>query len=219
MDFKIGDLVRFVDEAIEGHITSVQGDMVGVTDGTGFEIPVPKAKITLIHGNMRRGDDEPEAGDSLPEPDLPFVERGIYVAVEGEQSGGSAKFYLVNHSSYDLLASVAKVSDTEWTGLFAGKIAKRSTGAFYSANFNQVGRWPGFRIQILRHSERPQVSPIAPIDRDFRVKPAALTLSKEHDGLLDAKAWRFQIDKPEENIGLDRLKAQFISHRPKKKNL
>ncbi len=37
MKFRIGDLVRFVDEPIEGHITSMQpNDIVGVTDDTGF---------------------------------------------------------------------------------------------------------------------------------------------------------------------------------------
>lgn len=55
MGFKIGDLVRFVDEPIEGHITSFQSnDLIGVTDDTGFEIPVQASKLTLVHGNMRR---------------------------------------------------------------------------------------------------------------------------------------------------------------------
>ena len=41
MKFKIGDFVRFVDEPIEGHITSfLNNELLGVTDDTGFEIPV-----------------------------------------------------------------------------------------------------------------------------------------------------------------------------------
>jgi len=213
MEFKTGDLVRFVDEAIEGHITSIKGDIVGVTDETGFEIPVAKSKITLIHGSMRRDDDEPQ-DEKNEDPDVPFAERGIFVAVTGEHHQGLAQFYLVNHSSYDLLASVAKVSETEWTGLFAGKIAKRGFAAFHSANFSQVGKWPEFRIQIIRHSEAPHIA-TSPIDKPFRVKPAALNLSKERDTILDAKAWLFQIDKIEENIGLDKLQEHFLSHRPK----
>jgi len=218
MNFKTGDLVRFVDEAIEGHITSIKGDMVGVTDETGFEIPVSKTKITLIHGSMPPDDDEPR-DKKTEDPDVPFVERGIYVAVEGEQAQGLANFYLLNHSSYDLLASVSELSGDKYRGIFSGKIAKRSFAAFHSANFNQVGKWLAFRIQILRHSERPQASPVVPIDREFRIKPAALNLAKEQDAILDAKAWLFQLDKIEENIGLDKLKDHFISHRPKKKNV
>jgi len=216
MNFKTGDLVRFVDEAIEGHITSIKGDIVGVTDKTGFEIPVPASKVTLVHGNnMRRDDDEPQGKKNEADPeDVPFAERGIYVAVEGEQAQGLAKFYLLNRTSYDLLASVSEVSGNKYRGVFAGKIAKKGFAAFYSANFSQVGKWPEFRIQALRHSERPMASAAVPIDREFRVKPAALTLAKEHDGLLDAEAWLFQLDKTEENIGLEKLKEHFVSHRP-----
>ena len=59
MNFKIGDLVRFVDEPIEGHITAFMANgLVGVTDDTGFEIPVMQDKITLVHGNMRMEEDE-----------------------------------------------------------------------------------------------------------------------------------------------------------------
>lgn len=90
MNLKIGDLVRFVDEPIEGHITSMQAnDIIGVTDDTGFEIPVLRTKVTLVQGNMRTIEDEL---DDLPEQkNLPFVDKGIYIAVAGEQKDGLAK--------------------------------------------------------------------------------------------------------------------------------
>lgn len=214
MNFKIGDLVRFVDEPIEGHITSFQAnDIVGVTDNSGFEIPVLASKVTLVHGNMRREDDEVA---ETPTPNAPFIERGIYVAVEGEQRLGLAKFYLVNHTSYNLLVSISEISGTKRTGLFSEKILKRNFSTFYSANFNQVGKWPNFQVQIIRHSKMFHTA-TNPIDKEFRVKPMDLILSKEHDEILDTKVWLFELDKPEENIGLNKLKDHFISHRPHKK--
>ena len=48
MNYKIGDLVRFVDEPIEGHITAfLKNGLVGVTDETGFEKIILKPAYPL----------------------------------------------------------------------------------------------------------------------------------------------------------------------------
>lgn len=214
MTYKIGDLVRFVDEPIEGHITSFQANnIVGVTDETGFEIPVPQNKITLVHGNMKREDDDLV---STPTPNAPFIERGIFLAIEGEQKEGLAKFFIVNRTSYDILVSLSEISGTKRTGLFAEKIMRKDFVQVYSANFSNLGKWPTFQIQIIKHSKNTH-QPTAPIDKEYRVKPLDLVNSKELDEIMDSKVWLFELDKPEENIGLDKLKDHFISHRPSKK--
>lgn len=218
MKYKIGDLVRFVDEPIEGHITSFQAnDIVGVTDESGFEIPVPISKITLVHGNMKRADDELTGNSPVAvAPNMPFVGRGIFLAVEGEQKDGLAKFFIVNHTSYDLLVSIAEVASLKRTGVFAEKILSQDYLQFYSANFSNLGKWPTFQIQILKHSKTAQ-TPSEPLDKEFKVKPMDLINSKEQDEIMETKVWRFELDKPEENIGLNKLKDHFISHRPNKK--
>src|SRR5690606_41575010 len=109
MHFKIGDFVRFVDEPIEGHITSIQdNDIVGVTDNEGFEIPVLKSKITLVHGNTRMPDDDME--DTAASANQPFIDKGIYSGIGGEQQEGLAKFLSINATSYALLASTSSLS-------------------------------------------------------------------------------------------------------------
>lgn len=214
MKYKIGDLVRFVDEPIEGHITSFQkNDIIGVTDASGFEIPVLVSKVTLVHGNMRRQDDEIE--NTAP-TNLPFVERGIYVAIDGEQREGLAKFLLINHSSFELLVTVSEISGNKVTGIFSRNIPRQDFAQFYTANFTSVNKWPNFDIQILRHSQQAHTA-LPPLRKEFRVKPLDLIQSKDHDEITDTKVWRFELDKPEENIGLDKLKDHFISHRPNKR--
>jgi hypothetical protein len=215
MIFKIGDLVRFVDEPIEGHITSIQNnDMLGVTDDTGFEIPVLKSKVTLVHGNMRMPDDDIiEAPVSVNQP---FVDKGIYVALVGEQKQGLAKFILVNETSYELLVSISEISGLKSTGHFANIVATNDFAQFYTANFGQVGKWPTFQVQIIRHHRSLQKQ-TQPLNKEFRVKPMDLILSKERVEMLNEKAWLFELDKIEEDIGLDKLKSHFISHRPNKR--
>jgi len=213
MHFKIGDLVRFVDEPIEGHITSIQpNDIVGVTDNTGFEIPVLKSKITLVHGNMRMPEDEIEETVQVA-PNQPFVDKGIYIGIAGEQKEGLAKFYLINQTSYELLVSISSLSGSKTTGLFARNIPRNDYGQFYTANFSSVGKWPTFHIQIIHHS--PTMQPQnQPLSKEFRVKPLDLIQSKERVEMLQEKVWLYELDKKEEDIGIDKLKSHFISHRP-----
>jgi len=216
MKFKIGDFVRFVDEPIEGYITSFQqNDIVGVTDDSGFEIPVPLNKITLVHGNMRRADDDIET--TAAQPNTPFVERGIYLGIIGEeQKNGLAKFYFINHTSYDLLIAVSEINGTKRTGVFAEKVPAKDYLQFYAANLSNLGKWPNFEIHILRHSQQVHPAQQA-LRKEFRVKPMDLIQTPENDELMDQKVWRFELDKPEENIGVDKLKDHFISHRPNRR--
>ena len=213
MNLKIGDLVRFIDEPIEGHITSIQAnDIIGVTDDTGFEIPVLRSKVTLVHGNMRTIEDEL---DDLPaQANLPFVDKGIFIGVAGEQKDGLAKFYIINETSYELLVSISEVSGSKTTGVFANTVPKHDYAQIYTANFSSVGKWPTFQLQIIRHSRLSQTQ-TQPISKEFRVKPLDLINSKERVEMLNEKVWLYEIDKPEEDIGLDKLKSHFISHRPK----
>src|SRR5690606_3888924 len=213
MNLKIGDLVRFVDEPIEGYITSFQdNDIIGVTDDTGFEIPVLRSKVTLVHGNMRTIEDEL---DEVPaRANMPFVDKGIFVGVAGEQKDGLAKFFIINETSYELLVSVSEMSGTKTTGIFANSVPKHDYAQFYTANFSAVGKWPTFHLLIIRHTCMQQTQ-TQPISKEFRVKPMDLILSKERVDMLNDKVWLFEIDKEEEDIGLDKLKSHFISHRPK----
>lgn len=215
MKFKIGDLVRFVDEPIEGHITSFQpNDIIGVTDDSGFEIPVLASKITLVHGNMRHIDDDDQPIRQTK--DEPFATKGIYLAVSGDQKDALAKFYIINHSSYDLLVSISEINGNKRTGLFGEHILPKDFVQFHTSNFSNVGKWPNMEIQIIRYSREPQQS-TRPITKEFKVKPVDLLEHKENDEIVDAKVWRFELDKPDENINMDKLKDHFISHRPNKR--
>ncbi len=211
MNYKIGDLVRFVEEPIEGHITSFLGnEMVGVTDDTGFEIPVLLNKITLVHGNMRMAeDDEPVQVNQ----NTKFIDKGIYLALTGEQKDGLVKFFLVNETSFELLVAVEEVSGNKRSGIFANIIPAREYNQIYTGNFSAINKWPTMEFQIIRTSRRSHEAKPA-IEKTVKVKPLDLINSKEQSEVLPEKAWLFELDKVEENIGLDKLKDHFISHRP-----
>lgn len=217
MKYKIGDFVRFVDEPIEGNITSFRdNDIVGVTDDSGFEIPVPVNKITLVHGNMRHEDDDFSPVKAAAEINTPFVKQGIYLGVVGKQNDGLAKFYLINHTSYDVLITVSEINGAKRTGLFAEKIFAKDFAEFYAANFSNIGKWPNFEVQILRHTKQSSEA-VPMLCKELRIKPMDINQPKVNDDLLEEKVWRFELDKLEEDLGLDKLKERFISHRPNRR--
>lgn len=206
MKLKIGDLVRFVDEAIEGHITSFQAnDIIGVTDETGFEIPVPASKVTLVYGSMQSATDRE---DELPtlNSNTVFVHEGVYLAVTSEQQQGLATFYLVNETSYQLLAAIAQVSaNGKVSGVYAGIVRPRTAERFYSANFSNIGKWPLLQVQLLKYTDSMQALQ-QPISKQIRFRPADISNNpKAKLDTLEEKAWVLQVDKPEEDLKLERL--------------
>lgn len=214
MKFKIGDFVRFVDEPIEGHITSfLEKDLIGVTDDTGFEIPVLQNKITLVHGNMRSIEDQEDSTSTLPSK---FFEEGVFLGVAGEQKDGLAKFYLVNETSYELLVHVAKPEGNKKSSIFANVVPAREYQQIFTGNFSAVQKWPALQFQILRCSIKPHLQ-LPPIEQLIKVKPMDLIRSKEQLEVLPEKAWVYRLDVEEEDIGLDKLQDHFISHRPKRR--
>ena len=98
--------------------------------------------------------------------------------------------------------------------MYANIIPKQDYAQIYTANFSSVGKWPTFQLQIIRHTKQSQMQ-TQPISKEFRVKPLDLINSKERVDMLNDKLWLYEIDKIEEDIGLDKLKSHFISHRPK----
>jgi hypothetical protein len=57
----------------------------------------------------------------------------------------------------------------------------------------------------------------SPINREQRVRPVDLTNPKVLNEILDEKIWSYELDKIEEDLGLDKLKSHFVPHRPNKK--
>lgn len=217
MKYKIGDLVRFVDEDIEGHITSFQDhDMVGVTDDTGFELPVLISKITLVQGDMKRQDDDFQQPPRVTEVvEHVFVPEGIHIAITADDNHGLASFHILNDTSYELLISISKLTDNFTEGIAALHITPRNTALFHHAQLSSLGKWPTFKIEILRFTTQKR-KPVGIIDKEIKIRPMDLSLNKKSSELLNQKAWIFQIDNTE-TLDIEKLQSHFISHRPKKK--
>lgn len=215
MKFKIGDFVRFVDEDLEGHITSfLDNDVVGVTGSDGFEIPVSIAKITHVYGQLTRQPEDDDVKEKQQEDDdKPFVADGVNLAITGDTKQGVATFYLVNETSFRILVSLNSIKGQQEKGEFAGEVEPRSVRQVYMANVSSIGNWPEFSIQLLFHSPQSH-APKSPTSIQKRIRPADLSTSKQQVPQLDVKAWVFRLDEPATDLETDKLKRHFMSHRP-----
>lgn len=206
MKLKIGDFVRFVDEPIEGRITSINDtEIIGVTDDSGFEIPVLRSKVTLVHGNMSRADDEEDDEQVSSTVQEQFVGEGIYIAVTGDEKAGLASFHIVNSTSYQVAFVCNTKSGQKNTGVRIDKIRAKSSLQFYSANFSAIGKWPTFVLQILRMYEQPH-EPLATLETEIRIRPVDINEKKRTIEQLDTKGWLFQLDAAPTDIGIQKLK-------------
>lgn len=211
MKYQLGDFVRFVDENLEGYVTRIiSADMIGVTGADDFEIPVPVNKVTSVHGHKVAGQDAGDTKVSSAIPDELFKDKGIYLAVVPDQKTAAvAHFYLVNDTSYQLLAALSTLKDQLSKGEFAGILAPSSHQKVYSAPLADLQIWPQITLQILYHTpQNKKVNAPLVIIEKFKAKDFAGT--KKPVPFLDQNGWLIRLDEDDLVIDTEKLKESFF---------
>src|SRR6202012_902035 len=129
MKYKLGDFVRFVDEKMEGYVTRIIDEqMIGVTGDDDFEIPVLASKVTTVHGYQANGEKtKAVTGNDAPIPVTEFVTKGVYLGlVTNAKVNSVIHFYLINDTSYQLLATLTTDNQLKYKGEFAGVIQPKT---------------------------------------------------------------------------------------------
>ena len=210
MNLKIGDFVRFVDENLEGYVTRIiDKETIGVTDANDFEIPVLASKVTLVHGEIP--ENGPLASSHSPNiiPTV-FIKEGVSLGLISDQHIASvAHFYLVNETSFDLLASLTTEKNGTFNGEFAGICKPNSSVKIYSANMSDIQLWPKYRLEILFNS-KGNVEPPAPIIYHQPLKGKDLSVAKVDIPLLKSKGWSIKLDTPPPILDAEKLKNSFF---------
>jgi len=209
MRYKLGDFVRFVDEKLEGFVTRIIDDqMIGVTTEDDFEIPVLANKVTSVHGYHPPGAVK-EANAEEPAHACEFIGRGVFVAVVSDPKANSVvHFYLVNETSFQLLASLTTEKQDHFKGEFAGIIPPKSAEKIYSAQLADLQLWPKFIFSVIFHSKQ-NVEPPAPLNISEKFKAKDFSGSKKQIALLKQQGWLIRLDEPEMVIDAQKLKESF----------
>lgn len=211
MNFKLGDFVRFVDERREGYITKIIDEqMVGVTGDDDFEIPIPVSKITRVHGHNY----DNNAGD-IESPDITpasgeFKRKGVYLAfVTDQRSISVVNFFLVNETSFQLLATLSSAKSEKHKGEYAGIVQPGATSKVYTASLTELNNWPTFHLQILFYSPR-EAKPSEPILYEEKFKAKDFSTAKKKIPVLSEIGWLVRLDEEELVVDAEKLKESFF---------
>ncbi|SDS44887.1 Smr domain-containing protein [Mucilaginibacter mallensis] len=212
MKYKLGDFVRFVDEKMEGFVTRIIDDqMIGVTGDDDFEIPVLASKVTSVHGYEPAGTKgKVDAVNEVQIPAAEFQTKGVYLGLVNDPKVNSVvHFYLINDTSYQLLAALTTEKPSSYKGEFAGLAAPKSATKIYSAQLADLQLWPKFVFNITFYTPQ-NIKPADPIVFNDKLKAKDFSGTKKKLPLLNDLGWLIQLDEPELVIDAQKLKESFF---------
>lgn len=210
MKYKLGDFVRFVDEKMEGFVTRIIDDqMIGVTGEDDFEIPVLASKVTTVHGYEHPGSKKEIVEEQLV-PAAEFKAKGVYIGVVNDPKANSVvHFYLINDTSFQLLASLTTKKINTFKGEYGGIAAPNTATKIYSAQLADLQLWPGFLFHIVYHTKQ-NAEPPAPLIINEKFKAKDFSGTKKNIPVLNQQGWLIRLDEPELVIDVQKLKESFF---------
>lgn len=218
MKFKLGEFVRFIDENREGYITRIIDEqIVGVTGEDDFEIPVAVNNLARVHGHPST-DPQEETYETkhLEIPIENFKQKGIYLAVIPDANKGSlVHFYIVNETSFELNATLNTELKGKYKGEFSGQLIPDSITKIYTASLPELDLWPKFIFRILTYTLQ-DIKPLPLIVSEQKFRAKDFSDSKKIIPFIKQQGWILQLDIPELNIDVQKLKESF--HTPSAKN-
>jgi hypothetical protein len=211
MKYKLGDFVRFVDEKMEGFVTRIIDDqMIGVTGEDDFEIPVLASKVTTVHGYEAPGSKKDDNAIEQPIQAGEFKTNDVFIgAVNDPKANSVVHFYLINGTSFQLLASLTSEKQQIFKGEYSDLVAPNTATKIYSAQLADLQLWPSLIFHIVYHTKR-NVQPPAPLVFTEKFKAKDFSGSKKTIPVLNQHGWLFRLDEPELVIDAQKLKESFF---------
>lgn len=210
MKYKLGDFVRFVDERLEGYVTKIIDEqMIGVTVEDDFEIPVLASKVTYVHGHGAESHDEEFVAD-VKQPAGEFKSKGVHIAVVADAKANAlVHLYIINETSYQLLASLTTQQQKDFKGEFAGIVEPNGVAKVYSAKLSELQLWPKLIFQVLFYTKQNQPLP-EPLNVSEQFKAKDFAGAKKMVPYIKQQGWVIQLDEPELVIDAEKLKESFF---------
>ncbi|MBN2616348.1 MAG: DUF2027 domain-containing protein [Bacteroidales bacterium] len=181
MKFKVGDQVKFLDEAGGGRVTAIVDDkMVKIETDEGFEMPVMMSE--LIPDYRQTESQEKPVRTTQPQPSAPAPkeeyteetveitpistwnkpreEAGVYLVFEPHDQQwfltGPVSVFLVNHTSFDILYSLFLEVEGSVQGVDYGSIPAHSKKILDTVSREELENWSHGILQTLLHEDKPE---------------------------------------------------------------
>jgi hypothetical protein len=202
---------------MEGFVTRIINDqMIGVTGEDDFEIPVLASKVTFVHGYQPQDKARVSSAEESQVLKGEFQDKGVYVGVASDAKAHSVvHFYLINDTSFQVLASLTTDKKQQFKGEFGAMVAPKSAVKIHSEQLADLQLWPKFIFHILFHTAQ-NVEPPPPLAVNEKFKAKDFSGPKKPLPLLNHHGWLIQLDDPGVTIDAQKLKESFFKPKEEK---
>lgn len=185
MDIRIGDIVRFLSDKMEGKVTGIiDPSTVNVfVDQYGFEIPASVNDLVAIHTDIARTSDKPAAGNPLHlQGSIPVQPTDtVYIAIVPDNFNclpvSRFEFFIVNDTCQTCLYSVAFNKGEKYTGIAAGNCAPDSASSLGQYTLKEIDEQiKGVNVKAIFFQKGIALLKDV-LDTEIRIHPANLCKS------------------------------------------
>lgn len=181
MEVKIGDIVKFISEKLEGKVTSLidQNTVNVYCEEYGFEIPAAVSDLVIVKSEFGNGipsKESPASASAIPVQSADT----LYLAIvpENFQNLTDCRYdlHLVNDTSLTCLYSIGFDDGEKCTGLSAGNCDPDSTRLINTYTLKEIDRIKTIHIQAIFYRKGTYM-PRNPIDCRVKITPASFQKS------------------------------------------
>ena len=181
MDIRIGDLVRFITEKLEGKVTGlIDNTTVQVfVDEYGFEIPASIHDLVVIHSDFT------SSGKTDPSENAKAIEtvstNTVYLAIVPDQFNDLLKsnydFYIVNDTPQSCLFSITFRKEESYSGILAGNCQPENYCPIGTYSLKEIDQQiKAIHIQLI-FFQKGATQLKTPIDTEIKLIPSNLCKS------------------------------------------
>jgi len=206
---KLGDKVRFVNENLEGFVTSIQGKgLLGVTVDSDFEIPVQSSQVVKIDFQEKAGNNEPVKANPQLRP-VSSNPIGIFIAFE-RINDQLVQAYFHNNFSEQVILVIHEKIEGVYHFVQDLKLDRDETKLFKKLDMEQFSNWPALSISILP-IEFHTIKLSMPIVKELKFQAKTFHQTLKFSFFLQKQAYQWRIDEKEMPLDLKALKAHDFS--------
>jgi hypothetical protein len=210
---KLGDKVRFVNESMEGIVTSLKDkNLVGVTVEDDFEIPVMASELVKIKFEEKAGNNQPELPTAKAFKGNSIHPLGVFFAFDRVGEDGIELFVHNNLAEWVILNVFQKEDGVYhlWQQL---KLEREETLLLGKYKFSSIQEWKTLLVQMLpveSHTVKP--GSLVQTELNFGVKKFHQWL--KHCFFLNRQAYMLRLDEVMEPLNLKALAQRDFTETP-----
>jgi hypothetical protein len=197
---KLGDKVRFVNEDMQGVVTSIKGNTAGVTIEDDFEIPVLINEVVKINDILNKPKEENEKPITV-KPKFIKIHHGIHIAFE--RINDDSLDLKIHNSEADWIMVAVYENQQLKQRINVELETNKSIGRFSIEQFN---KWPEFTFVITPINE--EFKSINTIVKKVRLSAKEFHASFKQCYFLGKQAYTIRLDSDITSQSLKKLQEK-----------